>query len=137
MAKDLIHEAVKEALQADGWTITDDPLIVPIEETFVKMDLGAERVIAAQKGSEKIAVEIKTLQNPSIVYSFYEAFGQYMFYRDALTDQGIDREMYLGVSELAFKRLTKLSFISKRIQQYHIKILVVDLEAKKIVQWEK
>ena len=62
------------------------------------MDLGAERVIAAQKGSEKIAVEIKTLHAPSMVYAFYEAFGQYIFYRDALADEEIKREIYLGVS---------------------------------------
>ena len=137
MAKDLIHEAVIEALQADGWIITDDPLIVPIEETFVKMDLGAERVIAAQRESEKIAVEIKTLNNPSIVYSFYEAFGQYLFYRDALIDQGIEREMYLGITDIAYNRLIKRSFIAKRIIQYQIKILVIDVTTKRVVKWEK
>ncbi|WP_340627206.1 element excision factor XisH family protein [Nodosilinea nodulosa] len=27
-AKDLVHDAVKRALEKDGWTITDDPLFL-------------------------------------------------------------------------------------------------------------
>ncbi|MCB0593863.1 MAG: hypothetical protein H6557_12555 [Lewinellaceae bacterium] len=27
-ARDLIHEAVKRALEKDGWNVTDDPLVI-------------------------------------------------------------------------------------------------------------
>ncbi len=49
MAKDLYHETVKKALIKDGWTITDDPLRLPYGNTDVEIDLGAEKLIAAQK----------------------------------------------------------------------------------------
>jgi CRISPR/Cas system-associated exonuclease Cas4 (RecB family) len=59
-AKDLFHEAVRRGLEKDQWTITDDPLELEWEEVKVKIDLAAERLIAAERGGEKIAVEIKT-----------------------------------------------------------------------------
>ena len=43
MAKDIIHNAVKNALIKDGWTITDDPLTLTYEDATVFVDLGAER----------------------------------------------------------------------------------------------
>lgn len=43
MAKDIIHDAVKQALIKDGWTITDDPFRVQYEEFELFADLGAKR----------------------------------------------------------------------------------------------
>ncbi len=48
-AKDLFHEAVKNGLQKEEWLITDDPLEIVFEEVTLKIDLGAERLIAAEK----------------------------------------------------------------------------------------
>ena len=58
-AKDIIHEPVVEALTNDGWTITDDPLVLRMGRRVVKADLGAERLIGATRDNERIAVEIK------------------------------------------------------------------------------
>lgn len=54
------------------------------------MDLGAEKVIIAEKRTYKIAVKIKSFTKIALVYDFYETFGQYMFYRDAFIDEQID-----------------------------------------------
>ena len=59
-AKDIFHEAVRRSLEKEQWIITNDPLELEWEEVQVKIDLGAERLIAADRGSEKIAVEIKS-----------------------------------------------------------------------------
>ncbi len=59
-ARDLFHEAVKNALQKENWIVTDDPLKIEFEEVTFKIDLGAERLIAAERAGEKIAVEIKS-----------------------------------------------------------------------------
>lgn len=64
-ARDLYHNTVKNALVKDGWTITDDPLTLGIGSTNLFVDLGAERVLGAQKGLRKIAVEIKTFRGSS------------------------------------------------------------------------
>jgi len=57
-AKDLYHDNVCNALIKDGWTITDDPLVLSIGTRSVYIDLGAEKLIAAERDNQKIAVEI-------------------------------------------------------------------------------
>ena len=58
-AKDMIHDVVKNALIKDGWTITHDPYLIEYEEVRLSADLGAERPIAAERGNEKIVVEVQ------------------------------------------------------------------------------
>ncbi len=62
MAKDMFHDAVKRALQKEGWLITHDPYPIKIGSIRLFIDLGAERVIAAEQGNDKIAVEIKSFR---------------------------------------------------------------------------
>ncbi len=76
-AKDLYHDAVCTALIKDGWTITDDPLILKIGRRSVFVDLGAEKLIAAERGSDKIAVEIKSFLSPSPINDLETAWGQF------------------------------------------------------------
>jgi hypothetical protein len=52
-AKDRFHELVKQSLIQDNWIITYDPLLVRYDPTNLKVDLGAERVIGAQKNQSK------------------------------------------------------------------------------------
>ena len=58
MAKDdLYYPNAVEALQKDGWTITNDPYFVRLNNINFNMDLGAERTIFnVENGKEKIAV---------------------------------------------------------------------------------
>lgn len=69
--RDIYHEIVCAALGKDGWQITADPLDLTIGEVELFADLGAERVIAAEKGNEKIAVEIKSFLGQSPVSEFH------------------------------------------------------------------
>ncbi len=50
-AKDLYHDIVKNALIKDGWTITHEPYNLNNElfSRILMIDLGAERLIAAEK----------------------------------------------------------------------------------------
>ena len=59
-ARDIFHDAVKQALETAGWQITHDPLSLQIGGVERYIDLGAEQLIAAEKEGEKIAVEIKS-----------------------------------------------------------------------------
>ena len=58
--RDKIHDLVASALTKDGWEITHDPFTMRIGKLDLQVDLGAERLLAAEKGDEKIAVEIKS-----------------------------------------------------------------------------
>ncbi|WP_420485340.1 element excision factor XisH family protein [Iningainema tapete] len=59
-AKDRFHDLVKSALIRDGWTITYELFPIDYGDVQMQIDLGAERLVAAQRGSEKIAVEVKS-----------------------------------------------------------------------------
>ncbi|MFN5754958.1 MAG: element excision factor XisH family protein, partial [Pseudanabaena sp.] len=59
-AKDRFHAVVRIALEKEQWNVTDDPLRLDIGGTKFEIDLGAEQLLAAERGKEKIAVEIKT-----------------------------------------------------------------------------
>ena len=59
-AKDRFHDVVKKALEKEQWVITDDPLRLEVGGTKFEIDLGAEHLLAAERGTEKIAIEIKT-----------------------------------------------------------------------------
>jgi hypothetical protein len=58
-AKDIFHEAVRKGLEKEDCLITDDPLKLQVGGVEMYVDLGAEKIIAAEKDGEKIAVEIK------------------------------------------------------------------------------
>ncbi len=90
-AKDIVHDAVKQALIKDGWTITHDPLFIRIKGVQMYIDLGAER------NGEKIAIEIKSFQGESAINEFHSALGQSLNYRQALSDQDPVREVYLAI----------------------------------------
>ena len=81
MAKDVFHQQVKNALIKDGWKITHDPLTIRISEAVkLQIDLAAENAIAAERDSEKIAVEIKSFIADSDISAFHTALGQYLNY---------------------------------------------------------
>lgn len=82
--RDIFHEAVKHALVKDGWTITHDPLALSFGEIDLYIDLGAERVLSAERAGQRIAVEIKSFNGPSLVSNFHTALGQFLNYRLAL-----------------------------------------------------
>jgi hypothetical protein len=101
------------------------------------IDLGAERLLAAMKDGEKIAVEIKTFLAPSTISEFHTAIGQFINYRIALEDDDPERTLYLAVPLDIYKRFFKYSFIQTVIQRNQILLLVYDTEKKEIAQWIK
>lgn len=70
MAKDLFHQSVRNALEKDEWLITDDPLSLKLGGVDLYIDLGAEKLLAAERAGQKIAVEIKTLGGDQKLLNF-------------------------------------------------------------------
>jgi len=79
-ARDRYHDQVKNALIRDGWTITHDPLHVRWGKKDMYVDLGVEQILAAEKGSRKIAVEVKSFLGLSEMADLEQAIGQYTVY---------------------------------------------------------
>jgi len=102
-ARDIFHNAVKIALEKDGWIITHDPLALEFGLGSLYVDLGAERIIAAERSNEKIAVEIKSFLSGSAVSEFHTALGQYLNYRLLMQDQYTEYKLYLAVPSSAYE----------------------------------
>ncbi|WP_424098170.1 XisH family protein [Moorena producens] len=135
-ARDTFHEAVKSALQKDGWCITHDPLYINFAEVEIYIDLGAERLIAAEKDEEKIAVEIKTFLRPSAISEFHTVLGQFLNYRFALKAEDPKRLLYLAIPIEIYETFFARRFVQMITQEYQLKLLVFEPTKEEIVQWQ-
>jgi len=136
MAKlDTIHNAVKNALIKDGWTITDDPYIIEYEEITLYADLAAERVIAAEREGRKIVVEIKSFISPSRTQDFKLALGQYNLSLGLLEVTAPDRKLYLAVSDHTYSNYFRQKAVQMIAERYQLALLVVNLEREEVVTW--
>src|SRR4029078_9317452 len=96
-ARNIHHAAVVQALQADGWTITHDPFLIPYGDRRLFIDLGAERTsIGAERGRGRISVEISSFWADSPIRDLEEAIGQFVVYRALLSQVEPDRVLFLG-----------------------------------------
>src|SRR5262249_7066708 len=100
--KDVYHNVVREALIADGWTITHDPLALSYGGRDLYVDLGAEAPLGAEKEGKKIAVESKSFRGPSDMHDLEVALGQFALYRTLLSHTEPDRVLYLAVPNRAY-----------------------------------
>lgn len=136
-AKDIFHQAVRHALEKDGWNITHDPLHLRTGGVEFHIDLGAERLIAAEKQGRKIAVEIKSFVGISAITEFHAALGQYLDYLLALEDQEPERMLYLAIPVTQYSTFFSLQFIRKAVHRYQMNLLTYDEEREVIVLWSK
>jgi hypothetical protein len=135
-AKDVFHEVVKKALQKDGWQITHDPLSISVGGVNLSIDLAAEKLIAAEREGEKIAVEIKSfLERSSAISEFHTALGQFINYRGALRRRQPDRVLYLAVPLTTYKTFFSLDFPRDMIEENQVKMIIYDVEHEVIAEW--
>jgi hypothetical protein len=136
-AKDIFHEIVKQALQNEQWIITHDPMRLEFGDIKFQVDLGAERLLAAERDAEKIAVEIKSFLRASAITDFYSALGQFLSYRLALESLEPDRLLYMAVPLDAYQTFFQLDFTKAAIKSYKILLIVYDIDNEVIVKWIK
>ncbi len=134
-AKDLFHQAVRKGLMKEQWTITDDPFIIQLGGIDMQIDLGAEKLLTAEKAGERIAVEIKSFLGPSLISDFHVALGQFLNYRLALELQQPERILYLAIPKETYHTFFYLPFVQLAVQRYQLRILIYDAVREEIVQW--
>lgn len=134
-ARDLFHDIVKTALQQEGWKITHDPYALSTDDFDLAIDLGAEKVIAAERGEIKIAVEIKSFLGPSKISEFYGALGQFIAYRTALKKQDPQRILYLATPENLYGKFLITPFVQELIQENTLYLVTYDTNKEKLIRW--
>lgn len=136
-AKDIYHEACVRALEKDGWTITDYPLTIPVEKTNLLIDIGAEKLITAERGTERIAVEVKSFVSISTTQDLHLALGQFLIYEMALqqSEQQADRTLYLSIRASTFDTAFQEGVGAMVLRNKALRLLVFDEAMEEIVQW--
>lgn len=134
-AKDLYHDKVKNALIKDGWTITHDPYTLSFGTNHVYVDFGAERILAAERQGEKIAVEVKTFRGASEMYDLEHAVGQYVFYRSLITRTQPERKLFLAVSDAVFATIFNEPIARPVMEDLHMALLIFNPQQEVIVKW--
>lgn len=135
-ARNIYHAAVVQALVTDGWTVTHDPLTLSYGGKDLYVDLGAERrAIAAEKGAQRIAVEVQSFLSPSPVRDLQEAVGQFEVYRAVLAETEPERSLYLAVPRAVHATLLAEPFGQLIVTRLQLRLLVFDEERERVVQW--
>ena len=136
MAKDVFHYAVRKGLEKEGWLITDDPLRIQAGGADMEIDLGAEKIIAAERGEQKIAVEIKSFIGTSNISDFHTAVGQFINYRIALEERQPERILYLAVPIGVHSKFFMLPFVQTVIKRFQIILIIYDPVSEVILEWK-
>lgn len=124
------------ALINDGWTITHDPLFVAFGGVDLYIDLGAEKLIGAEREGVKVAIEVKSFLSASPVSDFHEALGQYLNYRLALATHHPGRALYLAVPTDVYTTFFALPFTQAAVAAYQLRLVMYDPQQEVITQWK-
>jgi hypothetical protein len=134
-AKDIYHDSVKKALIKAGWTITHDPYVLTFGQRDVFVDLGAEQLLAAERGTEKIAVEVKSFQGVSDIRDLEIALGQYVFYRSLLVRFEPERKLFLAVPASVFASTLDEPIARPVIEDLAVALIAFDPQQEVITKW--
>ena len=134
-ARNRYHKQVCRALESDGWTITHDPLHLKwgVRDLFV--DLGAEKLLAADKDDRRIAVEIQSFAAVSEIEDLRNALGQFTLYHDVLARVYPDRQLYLAVPAVSYDYLFQEPVAQLLLENGRFRLLVFEPFTEVIQQW--
>ncbi|WP_427161847.1 XisH family protein [Aliinostoc sp. HNIBRCY26] len=134
-AKDIYHDAVKNALIKDGWTITADPYTIKYEKVQLFADLLADRTLEIERNGQQIVVEIKSFITRSPMREFETALGQYIIYRTLLKAVFPETKIYLAIGTTIYQSFFQQKAISMVIEENNLLLIVVDLKKEEVFQW--
>ena len=135
-ARDFYHDKVRNALIKDRWTITHDPYPLKLGQKDLFIDLGAEKILAAEKGNDKIAVEIKSFVGRSVINDAENALGQYLIYRKLLMKKESDRILFMAIDLETLNDTLSDELRELLIKDFDVRLLIFDKQKEEIVEWQ-
>ena len=134
--RDLYHPVVKNALIREGWKITHDPYYFVDADPTLSVDLGAEHPFGAERGTECIAVEVKSFLEGSQVVELEKALGQYNIYLSLLKRFDPERILYLAVPLHAYQNIFQRQVGQMVMEEYHLRLIVYSLSIEEELRWK-
>lgn len=110
-------------------------LLLRYELGNLYIDLGAEKVLAAEQADKKIAVEIKSFVQNSAISEFYTALGQFISYRTLLLDQYSEHILYLAVPVDTYTSFFSTQLAQNIISSQQLKLIVYKPQQEVIERW--
>ena len=99
------------------------------------VDLGAEKLLIAEKNQNKIAVEIKTFAAMSEVNALENALGQYLLYRSVISRTEPDRKLYLAIPSIVYADIFEDGLGKIITEDYQLLLLIFDINLEEIIEW--
>lgn len=134
-ARDKYHDTVKQALIKDGWTITHDPFMLRIGSKDLYVELGAERLSAAEKAGERIAVEVKSFISDSEMDDLEKALGQFVRYHDIMEELHPERTLYLALPDNVYADIFEEPVGKVLLKKRRVRLIVFDPNTEVLLQW--
>ncbi len=103
----------------------------------MEIDLGLEKVIVAEKNTEKIVVEVKSFLKTSLIHEFHSVLGQYLNYIIGLEKIQSDRQLYLAIPKNVHSDLSEMPLFLTAIEKFNVKIIIFEPENEIILAWKK
>jgi hypothetical protein len=96
---------------------------------------GAERLIAAKRGTEQIAVEVKSFTRASDIKDLEDALGQFVLYDRLLARYDPERRLYLAVSEAVYESVFEDEAGEILLQEGVLRLITFNADQEEITQW--
>jgi XisH protein len=107
----------------------------PLANTALFVDLGAERLLAAERGTERIAVEVTSFVGRSVMADLEQALGQFVLYRGLLRRSDPDRQLLLAIPKAIHESLLISELGRLACEEVSLTMLVFDPSSEVILQW--
>jgi hypothetical protein len=134
-APDIYHENVKQALLRDGWNILKEHYELKYRGDRLYPDLAAEKSIVAERGTQKILVEIKSFLGRSFIADLQAAIGQYVMYRNVIQAQGLEFKLYLAIAEEVYNKKFQTPLAQLIVEENQVNLLVFSVDQEVVSQW--
>ncbi len=119
----------------DGWHISHDPYNLKIGRKDLFIDLAGEKLITAEKDTQKIAVEIKSFISPSEIRDLETALGQYVLYQNILSRIDPERTLYLAIRDASFIKLFEQEVGQILLENQVLKLFTFNPDQEVITRW--
>ncbi len=135
-ARDLYHDAVRNALVKDGWTITHDPYRIVVDQETGGFVPGVERLRAAERAGTKIAVEVKDFQGPSDIEDLQQSLGHYLVLRVMLERSDPERRLYFAIPDTDYFGIFQEPIALPALDDCSVALLAFNPANEEIVAWK-
>jgi hypothetical protein len=111
-----------------------DPSPLRFGRRWALIDVGAQPAIGAARGTDTIAVVVKTFAGYAQLADLAQAVGQYVLYRSWMQRTDPARVLFLALSH-HLHALFDEEAIAVLVQDYRVALIFVAMHTERIVAW--